>query len=610
MKRRLGHFWGGLWLAVLAWQCAGPTASPAGGSLPQPASNFFQKTPAEVADFAQKLTDVRLLDSLYQPVIEHHLEYDRTNLGAENLVFYEKMRGSASEVQPALGYFRGNVLQFSGKLDSAKTLFDAALAAAEKLGQSRWHAKALHGVATNLYFRGEYGQSTETFLRAMLEYAALGDSAHLNMAKLDHCGNLYRMRDFDQMNTLARTTLPWFSRTRDSFYLATLYNIFGLRYEGAQQFDSAITWHKRALDLRRRIGDLRGAGESSNNIAVLLVEQKKYPEAAELYGDAIELMRKTGDLRNLNILKINRGRCLSAMGRYSEALQIFETALHELRANGQRDAVMIALERMSYANSSLGNYKEALSLYVSSRALKDSLINERKQQDIRELNVRFETALKEQQIAKLEAEKRSTRLWFWLMGMALLLLASLFGFNFFRLRQKQKLLAGEQKLREARELIQAKTLQITQKDLEFNRRQLEETATNLTEKSRLVDVLRDNLDTLRQSLGEQYHQRDVQQSLAALYSMKILTEDDWNLFRIQFEQVHPGLINQYRKRFSDISDAELRLILLIKIGSRSREIANVLGISPESVNKTRYRLRKRLGLSENDRLEEFLEQMR
>lgn len=56
----------------------------------------------------------------------------------------------------------------------------------------------------------------------------------------------------------------------------------------------------------------------------------------------------------------------------------------------------------------------------------------------------------------------------------------------------------------------------------------------------------------------------------------------------------------------DMTEAEERLFLLLKLDLTRNEIASILGISPDSVKKTRSRLRKRLMLEQRESLQEFV----
>ena len=51
---------------------------------------------------------------------------------------------------------------------------------------------------------------------------------------------------------------------------------------------------------------------------------------------------------------------------------------------------------------------------------------------------------------------------------------------------------------------------------------------------------------------------------------------------------------------------QISAIANISIGMRAKQIAEMLSVSPESINTNRYRLRKKLGLQRGDSLDEYL----
>lgn len=81
-----------------------------------------------------------------------------------------------------------------------------------------------------------------------------------------------------------------------------------------------------------------------------------------------------------------------------------------------------------------------------------------------------------------------------------------------------------------------------------------------------------------------------------------------------YRNVFPGgkpveLEMKFRLRQSliGITPAEERVCLLIGRGCSNSEISDILEILPESVCKTRYRLRKRIGLHKGESLERWVE---
>jgi DNA-binding CsgD family transcriptional regulator len=89
--------------------------------------------------------------------------------------------------------------------------------------------------------------------------------------------------------------------------------------------------------------------------------------------------------------------------------------------------------------------------------------------------------------------------------------------------------------------------------------------------------------------------------------MQMLTKKDWLTFQQSFETQFPDFISRLRARFVQISGTDIRLFILIKIGVDSRSIADISGISVESVYRGRTRLRKKLGLDNSENLETFIE---
>jgi DNA-binding CsgD family transcriptional regulator len=77
-------------------------------------------------------------------------------------------------------------------------------------------------------------------------------------------------------------------------------------------------------------------------------------------------------------------------------------------------------------------------------------------------------------------------------------------------------------------------------------------------------------------------------------------------FYSNFEKIYPKFRPSLQKIISDITANELKLCALLRLNLSSKEIAQLLNITPESVNKARYRLRKKIALNSNDDLVIFL----
>ena len=91
-----------------------------------------------------------------------------------------------------------------------------------------------------------------------------------------------------------------------------------------------------------------------------------------------------------------------------------------------------------------------------------------------------------------------------------------------------------------------------------------------------------------------------------LYNQRILTDADWSSFKNYFEKAYPGYLIRLRNAHNSITEAEERMFLFIKLNLTNKESAAMLGISTESVKKSRQRLRKRLALEEAVELDDYV----
>jgi hypothetical protein len=126
---------------------------------------------------------------------------------------------------------------------------------------------------------------------------------------------------------------------------------------------------------------------------------------------------------------------------------------------------------------------------------------------------------------------------------------------------------------------------------------------NLIEKSEIISRLSDEIESLKAN-----HATDQEQvkNFSKVLNSTILTEEDWEKFKKTFEEVYPNFFGSLRYKFPDVTASELRLSALIKLNLSLKEASNTLGISSESVKKSRYRLKKKIALTEEESLEEFI----
>jgi len=138
-----------------------------------------------------------------------------------------------------------------------------------------------------------------------------------------------------------------------------------------------------------------------------------------------------------------------------------------------------------------------------------------------------------------------------------------------------------------------------EKEIASAQEQLKTFTANIIEKTSLIEKLEEQVQGKQTTL-------EHQAIMAALSQQTILTEDDWIKFKALFEKIHPLFFLKLKEGFPDITVAEQRMAALIRLHLTTKQMASMLGISVDSVHKTRQRLRQRLHINSETSLEEMV----
>lgn len=95
-------------------------------------------------------------------------------------------------------------------------------------------------------------------------------------------------------------------------------------------------------------------------------------------------------------------------------------------------------------------------------------------------------------------------------------------------------------------------------------------------------------------------------SINSLIKSNISTEQNWETFVMHFEQVHPGFFEKLKKYAPELTPTNLRFCAYFRLKLSPKEIATLLNITPNAVKTARFRLKKKLGLSESESLDDFI----
>lgn len=166
--------------------------------------------------------------------------------------------------------------------------------------------------------------------------------------------------------------------------------------------------------------------------------------------------------------------------------------------------------------------------------------------------------------------------------------------------QQQRLLAYEQQehLRRQHELTQ---------EIDHKNRQLTSYTLDLATINEFHQRISDSLQAIRTQLDENDKPDVVDEQLAsAVSSLKHFNDKPLgNDFHTYFDEVHPGFLQRLEQQYH-LSKTDLRLCAYLHLGMTTKEIAALTFKEVRSVESSRNRLRKKLGLPPESNLQDFL----
>lgn len=571
-------------------------------------ANLYQTLPLDSPDIVVRRIRNEVPPQLYGTISEgvyYHLkEGTADSLIFQYLDLFEK-EFKHDSILTFTKTLRGKLLYRQDRYDTAMTCLKEAYSLGRKINSSYrlGDVKAAMGA---LYTRQRnYPEAIRNLLEAYSLYSET-ELASKNGALFEmmiKIGNAYQSgNDYSSAKV-------WFLRAWD----------FSNKYEAAEgfkigsaaalannylhlnQLDSAKVMIDTAFYYEQKYQKFYDAASRHYILAKILLAQNHCREALSHFKIAQKENLKTNDLIIVNHYNEGMGDGYLCVGQLDSAIAFYQKAL--ATPDTAQQAVIYAQLSKIYAQQ--GDFKRAYQQEQESHHLSEKTFTIEKDKAIGRLQAENELEKREQQVAEEISQNKMSRLSM-IIGLLILSMLLIVGLNIVT-RQKQEaklaaqekeLLQKEKQLVEAREELKTKALMLMKKKLDDKEQALDASIKQLDLKDIIIQKLEIKLTANNQDPVELIQDSQLQ-------NLKILTTEDWRKFRSLFEQYRPHFILNLVERYPKLTGSELRLLVLIKIGFDTVEMANVLGISTQSVYKNRYRLRKKLGLLEEDDLENF-----
>jgi hypothetical protein len=326
-----------------------------------------------------------------------------------------------------------------------------------------------------------------------------------------------------------------------------------------------------------------------DNISQYYKDKKDYDSAFYYGNKGVALAMKYNERRSLTYAYCWLGEASYAQGKQAQGLDYLNKALQIARSLNEPYRVMEIYQCFHDCYLQSKDYKDALHyLYVFTN-MRDSLKVLDNVKQISELQVKYETARKDEQISSLKATEKIKALQRNTIITILFLLIVIGVLMYIKERKRKDLLFSEK----------------CRVDIELRNASLELLyfTDNLTQKNELIEEFKAKIEQLH----FQNVSRDDINSLEILVKENIMTDEKWDNFRKLFTRVHATFFNSLKQKYPQLTATDIRMLSLIKLQLGNYEMANMLGVTTEGIKKSKQRLRKKMDLHKDISLENVVD---
>lgn len=510
---------------------------------------------------------------------------------------------------------RGTVLWALGDFDAALVQMKDAKREYEAAQDSLGMAKADNNIGLVFFDQSYLDLSLEAHLSALTYFEAHPDKRRLPVI-YNNIGNIYnRLNQYDQAEPYYRKALQLLEQGTDTNSIAMVSNNLGLVIENLGRHQEAKQHYQTAIDGYKAIGNLNGWGNVLTNMSDLLLKEERWVEAEAMYMDALKLSIQVGNQYDIAIANLKLAEYYVKTKQYTRAIPFGQQALDLGQAPGGMSQLASAHEALSAAHEGTGAYNLALEHYKEFKRYNDSIFNDAKSRAIAELNLKYDTALKDQEIERLNQNRRLSELRTIILIVVLVLVFVTGLLIFLRqraiLRREKILKEKDLAVRAANEArIEAELRAATaekkrlQDEIDFKSREITTMAMNIVRKNELLETLDQELKQVRKTAKEGGEEKIKDISL--MLAQTLSSEKERKEIELYIEEAQQNFFRNLEQQYPDLSIKERRLCGMIRQGLSSKEIAAVFNINTASVEVSRYRVRKKLGMEGSQDLQEFL----
>lgn len=515
---------------------------------------------------------------------------------------------------------KGQLSEMKGNYNEALRQFKIAEFIFRKNGDKRRQAYALNwsGTLSDYNTPVNISESFRYRLKALRIAEEIKDTFLLAMIYNNLAGVFINSANYRSGIDYYKKAIKFWEATKDSGNMAIANLNLGSAYVNTDKVDSSRRCFETAIPIFRARNNQLYLQMCLLLLSYSSLKEKRYAEAENYADQAMNYVLTLGRDENHFLSKIVlseiyhiKGRVSFAQGSYGVSRNYLLQGYRLLDSLGEFVRIRSLAEPLCESYEKIGRPDSANFFYKQVKMKSDSLLKNQISNfgKLAVVQMEYDREVREKQMQFLYGKKLQKRNLLIFAGSSVLLVSFVIILVLkLRLERQRKKREESEKKRAQLEKMQA-LLEKEASDvkLESQTREMTMNVMNLIRKNELMLEFSNRLLLIGNNTADERTGSEIMQLINSMEQNA--NNNVWEEFELRFNQVHNKYYERLLSRFPDLSPGDLKLSALLKLNLSTKEICELSGQRPSTLDMARYRLRKKLGLTPQDNLVTFLSQV-
>ncbi|WP_313580844.1 tetratricopeptide repeat protein [Chishuiella sp.] len=375
---------------------------------------------------------------------------------------------------------------------------------------------------------------------------------------------------------------------------AEIYDNIGMNYYRLNDIKNAEYYFQLGIkDAIKNNNSIRYA-KILGNLSEIYIQKKEYQKAKNNLDKAYVITKKENNINYLILYYKRLSLYYDKIGDIDLAIKNIDLALQIAQSRDYfiADEYKFLNEKYRLLLKLGNNKNEEYNVLKKLKEIETKLVDKDSDDNINLINYNYEKkSLNEEIKLKDDLIKKNKTISIFIFSAVILLF--LLAFLFYRNRK----LENENTINRIQNLtlqLQLDKEKLNEKLLQSNQ-DIESYISFLNEKNEQISLLKKQASkTYKKSI---FDSDKINSEIDKILEFHLMTEENWNSFKIEFIKKYPNYFSKLNNSFKNLTESNLRVILLAKIGLNNDMSANLLGVSYDAIKKAKQRIKKKYNLT-------------